>query len=140
MWTAITINQKAMAKNLEGNSYKKQPLSLPIIVDVRKFADSQSKINWINMNCLSVINQSVNPNDDTKLSDVFNLFKNDLNNNIKDKVFYWIKNGDLKGEPFIFKSKGQFLIVSYKKHLKFRKIWCLIIKMELDLMYSHFPK
>lgn len=56
MWTAITINQKAMAKNLEGNSYKKQPLSLPIIVDVRKFADSQSKINWINMNCLSVIN------------------------------------------------------------------------------------
>ena len=54
----------------------------------------------MNMNCLSVINQSVNPND-TKLSDVFILFKNDLNNNIKDKVFYWIKNGDIKGEPVL---------------------------------------
>lgn len=98
MWTAIAINQNAMAMNVEGNSYKKQPLSLRTIVDVRKYADDQSKINWRNANCSSIVNLLVNPSDDMKLSDILNLFRSDLNNNIKDKSFYWINNGNLNGE------------------------------------------
>lgn len=94
LWTAVTMNLNAMAKNFEGHSYKRQPLSLPIIVDTRKFADDQSKINWRNTNCISTVNLSVNPKDDMTLTDIFKLFKKDLNDNIKDKVFYWINNGN----------------------------------------------
>lgn len=50
------------------------------------------------MNCSSMVNLLVNPKDDMKLSDIFNLFRDDLNNNIKDKTFYWMKNGNLNGE------------------------------------------
>lgn len=33
-----------------------------------------------------------------KLVDVFDLFNKDLNDNIKDKVFFWINNGNFKGK------------------------------------------
>lgn len=52
LWTAITMNLNAMSMNLEGSSYKRQPLCLPVIVDSRKFVDDQSKINWRNTNCI----------------------------------------------------------------------------------------
>lgn len=97
LWTAITMNLNAMSLNLEGN--KKQKLCLPIIVDTRKFSDDQSKINWRNANCISTVNLLVDPQDDMKLSDIFDLFRKDLNDNLKNKVFYWINNGNFKGKP-----------------------------------------
>lgn len=96
LWTEITMNLNAMSLNLEGNKYQNQPLCLPIIVDTRKLADDQLKINWRNANCISTVNLLVNPEDGMTLVDIFNLFRKDLNENLKDKAFYWINNGDFK--------------------------------------------
>ena len=75
LWTAITMNQYAMAINKEGSSHKKQPLSLPIIVDTRKFKDDQSKVNWRYTNCVTAANLLVDPTENMTIRDIFNSFR-----------------------------------------------------------------
>lgn len=100
LWTAITMNQLAMAINKEGSqTNKNQPLSLPIIVDTRKFKDDQSKVNWRYTNCVSAANLLVEPSAEMKISDIFNLFRKDLNMHIKDGFYYWINHGNFIGTP-----------------------------------------
>lgn len=98
IWTAITMNQNAMAKNIEGSYYKRQPLAIPTIVDTRRFADDQSKLNWRNTNCVTAVNLLADPTDDMKISDIFNLFRKDLNTHIKDDFFFWINNGSFPNQ------------------------------------------
>lgn len=88
-----------MAMNKEGSSYKKQPLALPIIVDIRKFADDQSNFFWRYTKCVSAANLLVNPTDNMTITDIFNSFRKDLNTHIKDGFFYWINNGNFLGKP-----------------------------------------
>ena len=98
LWTAISMNQLAMAINKGGD--KNQPLSLPIIVDTRKFKDDQSKINWRYTNCVTAANLLVKPsNENMTLKDVFNLFRKDLDFHVKDGFYYWINHGNFLGTP-----------------------------------------
>lgn len=98
LWTAITMSQYAMSLNLEG-ARRKQKLSLPIIVDTRKFVDDPSQINWRYTNCVSAANLSANPTDDTTIQGIFDLFREDLKKHIKDGIYYWINHGNFIGQP-----------------------------------------
>lgn len=97
--TAITMSQYAMSLNLEGSHYHKQPLSLPITIDARKYADDPSQINWQYANCFSAANLSISPKDDQKLIDLCKLFRKDFNRINKDGFYYWIKYGNFIGQP-----------------------------------------
>lgn len=103
MWTAITISQYAMALNVEKGVPRKQILSLPIIIDSRKFMKDPSKVDWRYCNCVTAANLRAYPKSGMSLLDIFKQFRDDLNWHNPDGFYYWIKHGNFignKGEAY----------------------------------------